>query len=158
MKHGVCLPIGGACSDPWLAAAGTFALHDCRRARIGELLEVADLATTQQLAGHARPPDTAGYDRRPEATRRRAAAMLHVPCAASRRLSTRMHAPYRQAWDSNPVRSPTMTTSTAGATYKMRPLGPRYTYTPCIYDGRLRNASPLAHRARALTGLAGTRR
>jgi integrase len=53
--------------------------HDCRRTWIGELLEVSDLSTAQQLAGHARPDTTARYDRRPEATRRRAAAMLHVP-------------------------------------------------------------------------------
>ncbi len=44
----------------------------------GELLQVADLPT-RQLAGHARPDTTASYDRRPDAGRRRAAAMLHVP-------------------------------------------------------------------------------
>jgi integrase len=53
--------------------------HDCRRTWTGELLEVTDLSTAQKLAGHARPDTTAGYDRRPEAARRRAAAMLHVP-------------------------------------------------------------------------------
>jgi integrase len=53
--------------------------HDWRRTWTGNLLEVTDLSTAQKLAGHARPDTTAAYDRRPEATRRRAAAMLHVP-------------------------------------------------------------------------------
>lgn len=61
------------------AAIGGATPHDCRRTWIGELLEFTDLSTAQQLAGHARPHTTAGYDRRPEATRRKAAAMLHVP-------------------------------------------------------------------------------
>jgi integrase len=62
-----------------LAATGAFAPHDCRRTWIGQLLDVTDLSTAKQLAGHARADTTAGYDRRPEANRRRAAAMLHVP-------------------------------------------------------------------------------
>jgi integrase len=53
--------------------------HDWRRTWTGNLLEVTDLSTAQKLAGHARPDTTAGYDRRPEVTRRRAAALLHVP-------------------------------------------------------------------------------
>jgi len=53
--------------------------HDWRRTWTGNLLEVTDLSTAQKLAGHARPDTTAAYDRRPETTRRRAAAMLHVP-------------------------------------------------------------------------------
>lgn len=53
--------------------------HDWRRTWTGELLEVTDLSTAQYMAGHARPDTTSGYDRRPEATRRRAAAVLHVP-------------------------------------------------------------------------------
>jgi integrase len=53
--------------------------HDWRRTWTGNLLEVTDLSTAQKLARHARPDTTAGYDRRPEATRRRAAALLHVP-------------------------------------------------------------------------------
>jgi integrase len=62
-----------------LAATSAFAPHDLRRTWLGGLLEVTDLSTAQQLAGHARPKTTSGYDRRPEATRRRAAAQLHVP-------------------------------------------------------------------------------
>ena len=51
-----------------------------RRTRLDGLInEVTDLSAAQKLPGHARPDTTAGYDRRPEATRRRAAAMLHVP-------------------------------------------------------------------------------
>jgi integrase/recombinase XerD len=53
--------------------------RDWRRTWTGELLEVTDLSTVQYMAGHARADTTAGYDRRPEATRRRAAAMLLVP-------------------------------------------------------------------------------
>ncbi len=53
--------------------------HDMRRTFISELISVADLSTAQRLAGHARADETAGYDVRPEATRRRAAESLHVP-------------------------------------------------------------------------------
>ena len=54
--------------------------HDFRRTFIGALLDDgADLATAQALAGHASPVTTAGYDRRPAATRRAAANRLRLP-------------------------------------------------------------------------------
>ena len=73
------------------AAAGVseFTPHDCRRTFAGDLLDAgADLATVQQLMGHASATTTAGYDRRPEAVRRNAIKRLHFPYqkpAASRK-------------------------------------------------------------------------
>ena len=54
--------------------------HDLRRSCVSDLLDNgADLAVVQRLMGHSDPATTSRYDRRPEAAKRKAAALLHVP-------------------------------------------------------------------------------
>ena len=54
--------------------------HDFRRTFAGNLWDAKiDGVTIQKLMGHASQNQTARYDRRPEATRRAAVKVLHVP-------------------------------------------------------------------------------
>jgi integrase len=91
---------GGRVGERWLADAGVavilrnraaadgvapFTPGDMRRTYISELLDAgADLASVQKMVAHGSATAMADYDRRGDATRRRAADLVHVPFSRGR--------------------------------------------------------------------------
>lgn len=68
------------------AGVNHFSPHDLRRTLAGDLLDAgADVVTVQRILAHSSVQTTARYDRRPESSKRKAAALIHVPYRGRRR-------------------------------------------------------------------------